>query len=383
MKKIITVIGARPQIIKSAAISRVFKDVYGTKIQEIVVHTGQHYDQNMSAVFFDEMGIPKPSYNLAVGSASHAVQSAEMMIKLEKILIEEQAAGVLLYGDTNSTFAGAAVASKLQIPIFHVEAGLRSFNKSMPEEVNRIVCDHLSTLLFSPTIQGYNNLLNEGFKEKNQPPFHPDNPKIFHCGDIMYDNSLYFSELADDKNTVIDTYGLADSSFSLCTIHRDHNTDNYQNLNSIFEALIEISAANKSHKIVLPLHPRTQKCMEQGLPKETLSLLETNDNILIIEPQSYFNILALEKNCDLVITDSGGLQKEAFFFKKPSLILRNQTEWVEIVESGNALIVGANKMAIVNGFNTFKQRNTSDYPPFYGDGNAAFFMCGEIAKVVL
>lgn len=383
MKKIVTVIGARPQIIKSAAISRVLKNNFSREIQEIVVHTGQHYDANMSAVFFNEMGIPKPSYNLAVGSASHAVQSADMITKLERILVDEQAAGVILYGDTNSTFAGAAVASKLQIPIFHIEAGLRSYNKTMPEEINRIVCDHLSTLLFTPTKQGYKNLLKEGFDENNTAPFNADNPKVFHCGDVMYDNSLFFSDIAAKKNTVIDAYGLTDRSFSLCTIHRDHNTDNHENLNNIFEALIEITSRQKDHKIVLPLHPRTQKCMQEGLSKETLDLLRTNDNILIIEPQSYFNILALEKNCELVITDSGGLQKEAFFFQKPSLILRNQTEWVEIVESGNAIIVGADKKAIVEGFKTLKEKTSFEFPPFYGDGNAAAFMCSEIAKVVL
>lgn len=381
MKKIVTVIGARPQIIKSAAISRVFQETYDSSIKEIVIHTGQHYDENMSAVFFEEMRLPKPTYNLAVGSASHAVQSAEMMVKLENILIEEKADGVLLYGDTNSTFAGAAVASKLHIPIFHVEAGLRSYNKTMPEEVNRVVCDHLSTLLFSPTKQGYSNLLKEGFNEKNIPPYSPDNPKIYHCGDVMYDNSLYFSELAKQKNNVLETYKLHDNPFILCTIHRDHNTDNPQNLTAIFEALIEITTKS-NHRIVLPIHPRTKKCMQQGLSKKLLDVLETSEKIHFIEPQSYFNILALEMNCDLVITDSGGLQKEAFFFQKPSLILRDQTEWIEIVENGNALIVGSDKEAIVKGFNAFKKSKILNFPPFYGDGNAASFICSEIAKVV-
>ena len=382
MKKIITVIGARPQIIKSAAFSRAVRTKFPTELKEIIVHTGQHYDENMSAVFFEEMQIPKPDYNLEVGSGSHAKQSANMMVKLEEIFLEEVPDGVLVYGDTNSTLAAAVVASKINIPLIHVEAGLRSFNKSMPEEVNRIVCDHLSTLLFSPTSSGYKNLIREGFSE-DQTSCSADTPNIYHCGDIMYDNTVYFSEMAKRSNSVIQNEGLADVPFFLCTIHRGANTDDRRKLTSIFSALLQILENHKSYHIVLPLHPRTEKCMEFNLDKDILKKVKSQQRFHLIEPVSYLNILALENNCELVITDSGGLQKEAYFNEKACVILRPETEWIEIVENGNAIIADADEMKIVKGVKNFIENKSSlTFPSLYGDGKAAEFIAQEILRTL-
>lgn len=378
MKKIVTIIGARPQIIKSAAISRAIKNKYSDQLKEIVVHTGQHYDENMSDVFFGEMGIPQPQYNLGVGSGSHAKQTAEMLVGIEEFLLKEEPNVILVYGDTNSTLAGATAASKLNIPIVHVEAGLRSFNKSMPEEINRIVCDHLSTLLFSPTKTGYDNLFREGFSEESKAPFHPDNPKIYHCGDIMYDNSLFFSTIADEKASVLKDHNLKPEEFFLCTIHRGNNTDNPKRLTAIFKALLEITKQHPSKEIVLPLHPRTLGCLSKNLSSSLYNTIQNESRIKIIKPVSFLNIIALEKNCSMVITDSGGLQKEAFFFQKTCVILRPETEWKEIVENGNARIVDADFNLILDAVNYYSSHPVLDYPSFYGDGKAAEFICGEI-----
>ena len=233
MIKIVTVIGARPQIIKAAALSRAIAKEYSGRITEVIVHTGQHYDANMSQIFFEELGIPAPDYNLGVGSGLHGRQTARMIEGLENILLEEKPDFLVLYGDTNSTLAGAIAASKLHIPIAHIEAGLRSFNKTMPEEINRIMCDHASALLFSPTITGYNNLIREGFKTGNSSPFTSDNPAIYHCGDVMYDNTLHFSGLAQKPADVL----ITGEKYILATIHRDNNTDNPERLSAIFSAL--------------------------------------------------------------------------------------------------------------------------------------------------
>ncbi|MEK6615862.1 MAG: UDP-N-acetylglucosamine 2-epimerase, partial [Bacteroidota bacterium] len=222
--KILTIIGARPQFIKAAALSRAIRNKFSEKISEVIVHTGQHYDDNMSHVFFEEMEIPKEDYNLEVGSSSHGKQTASMISGIEELLLKEKPDCVALYGDTNSTLAGAVAAVKIHIPVAHIEAGLRSFNKSMPEEINRIVCDHCSTLLFSPTKSGYVNLTKEGFSEFSKAPHTADNPKIYHCGDVMYDNAIYFSELAKKKSDILKQYELTPDNYILATIHRDNNT---------------------------------------------------------------------------------------------------------------------------------------------------------------
>lgn len=374
MIKFLTIIGARPQIIKAAALSRTINEHYKDKINEIIVHTGQHYDQNMSEIFFKELNIPKPKYNLNVGSASHAFQTANMIIGIEKIIISENPDYVIIYGDTNSTLAAAVAASKLSVPIVHIEAGLRSFNKTMPEEINRIFCDHVSTFLFVPTLTGINNLKSEGFNLIYKSNYNIDNPAIYHCGDIMYDNSIYFSKIAEEKSKILKTYNLEKNNFLLITIHRDNNTDNSERLNSIFEAIYKISIDNNI-KALIPLHPRTSKAIENKLNPDLLKNIRKNNLISIIEPVSFFDMIILEKNCFIVITDSGGVQKEAYFFKKPSIILRSETEWKEIVENGTAIIANSNKKDIINAFNFFKSEKKLYFPQIFGNAKASEFIC--------
>ncbi len=377
MKHILTIIGARPQFIKAAALSRAIRNNFFDQIKETIIHTGQHYDENMSQVFFDEMEIPKPDYNLEVGSDNHARQTAVMLEKLEDILVNEKPDFVILYGDTNSTLAGSVAASKLNIPIIHIEAGLRSFNKSMPEEINRIVCDHTSTLLFTPTEAGLKNLIKEGFNINSGPPFTADNPGVFHCGDIMYDNSLFFADIAEKKSNILKKYNLESGKFILGTIHRDNNTDNPERLTAIFEAIHKIALANQID-ILLPLHPRTSKILQKNLLPDTFDKINNTPFIKIIPPASFFDIVLLEKKCRMVMTDSGGLQKEAYFFKKPVIILRPETEWVEIVENGAGIVTDADTENIIKAYNYFNQKKDISFPEIFGDGKAAAFICKKI-----
>ncbi len=381
MLKLLTIIGARPQIIKAAALSRAIKNNYSDKIHEVIVHTGQHYDENMSQVFFDELDIPHPDYNLNSGSGAHGKQTASMIVGIEDILIKEKPNCIVLYGDTNSTLAGAIAASKIQVPVIHIEAGLRSFNKAMPEEINRIMCDHVSTLLFSPTKSGYDNLLKEGFKENNLPPYTFDNPKIFHCGDVMYDNSLYFSKIAEQKTNILKEYNLENVPFILATIHRNNNTDEPIRLNALFSAINKIAKENKI-KIIIPLHPRTAKLLSQNLSAELYNIIQTNEYIKITPPVSFLEMIALEKNSSLVITDSGGVQKEAFFFQKTCIILRSETEWVELVNCGSAKIVDADESKIMKAYSDFSITKKLKYPNLFGDGKAAEFICDAILKYI-
>ena len=379
MKKIITVIGARPQIIKAAAISRAIKNNFSDKILEVIVHTGQHYDENMSQIFFEELEIPFPNYNLNVGSGSHGEQTAKMLEGLENIYVQEKPDAVIVYGDTNSTIAGALAASKIHIPVIHIEAGLRSFNKAMPEEINRIACDHMSTLLFTPSETGHRNLLNEGIKNDQKEAATIDNPKIYLCGDIMYDNSLYFSAMSEQKSKILKELEITTDEFILCTIHRDTNTDDTSNLNAIFRALLRIQKTSNL-KIVLPMHPRTKEKLNSHLDENLLTEINQNKNFKIIPPTGFLDIISLEKNARLIITDSGGLQKEAFFFQKPCVILREQTEWIEIVENGNAVIAGANELKIISAVETLINKSDFTYTNLYGDGNAANFICKKITE---
>ncbi|MBX2949566.1 MAG: UDP-N-acetylglucosamine 2-epimerase (non-hydrolyzing) [Crocinitomicaceae bacterium] len=377
MKKIVTVIGARPQIIKASAISRAIQHQFQHQLKEVIVHTGQHYDSNMSELFFDELQIPKPAYNLNTGSGTHGVQTAKMLEGLEGIFEQEQPHAVLVYGDTNSTLAGALAAVKLHIPVIHVEAGLRSFNKSMPEEINRITSDHMSTLLFTPTTAGLTNLKEEGFCLESHGPVSLDAPAVYHCGDIMYDNSLYFSAVSDERSTILSRYALTKEQFILCTIHRDSNTDRPENLMSIFKALLEIQKQS-GQKIILPLHPRTKTKLNTNNEEEVYRAFMNNPAIILIEPVGFLDVIALEKNASVVITDSGGLQKEAYFFKRPCIILRPQTEWIEIVENGNAILADADTGKIVDAFHSLTQKTDFSFPELYGDGNAARFICEKI-----
>ena len=377
--KILTVIGARPQIIKAAALSRAINNGFSDRIEEKILHTGQHYDANMSAVFFDEMGIPRPHFNLNTGSGKHGVQTAKMIAGIEEVLENETFDAIVLYGDTNSTIAGAVAASKLHLPIVHIEAGLRSFNMAMPEEINRIVCDNLSTILFAPTQTAVDNLRREGFLSSKATFADGNRRHVFHSGDIMYDNSLYFARIADEKTDILRRLGLEGEKFVLATIHRDNNTDNPERLTAIAEALLEIT--ERGYKIVLPLHPRTKKLLPQNLSEDDYRKITSNPDILIIPPVSFFEIIVLERHASLIMTDSGGLQKEAYFFRKPCLILRPETEWVEIVEQHAGIITDADKDLIVRSFDEYIDTEPQ-FPPLFGDGHSAEFMLDKTLDII-
>lgn len=378
--KIVTIIGARPQIIKAAALSRAIRTHYADKIREVIVHTGQHYDDNMSQVFIDELGIPQPDYNLNIGSASHGVQTAGMITGIEEILLKEKPDFLVIYGDTNSTLAGAIAASKIHVPLAHVEAGLRSFNKRMPEEINRIMADHASTLLFSPTATGIKNLVTEGFEKDSLPPFSADHPGIFHCGDVMYDNSLYFETVAREKSDVLQRLELENTPFYLATVHRDNNTDQPERLNAIFGAFHEITMESKM-PLVLPLHPRTAKLLEKNLDPALYEKVSGNPYLKLVPPVSFLDMILLEKNCQMVFTDSGGVQKEAYFFGKPAVILRSETEWKEIVEQGCGIVANAFKENILQAARYFKENAaTLKFPPLFGNGKAAEFIAETILQ---
>ena len=374
MLKIVTVVGARPQIIKAAALSRAIRNSFSDQIKEMIIHTGQHYDANMSQVFFEELGIPNPHINLNIGSASHGKQTAQMIQEIEKVLLVEKPGYIVLFGDTNSTLAGAIAASKIHIPIVHIEAGLRSFNKSMPEEINRIMCDHASTLLFVPTETGIKNLEHEGIKTGTFAPFSADHPGVFHCGDIMFDNLVHFSEIARQNTDIMKSLNLSENEYVLCTIHRDNNTDSPERLNQIISAMCYI--AEKMHlKIVIPLHPRTSGIIEHKLPGDLYKRLTSNKNIHMIPPVSYLEMIMLEKNSCIILSDSGGVQKEAYFFKKPLIVARPETEWIEIIENGAGIIADADELKIIESAKYFMNNDQLEFPDVFGDGHAAEFIC--------
>lgn len=377
--KFVTIIGARPQFIKAAALSRAIRDLYANHIEEVIVHTGQHYDPNMSQVFFDEMKIPRPNYQLEVGSASHGKQTAAMIDGIEDILLKEKPDAVVLYGDTNSTLAGAIAASKLYIPVAHVEAGLRSFNKQMPEEINRILCDHVSAFLFSPTETGVANLVKEGFALDNAAPYNMDNPKVYHCGDVMYDNTLFFSAYARENVDLLDNVGLEPGNFILATIHRNTNTDYPERLTAIFKALLELTEG-RGETILLPLHPRTKKVLSTNLDPEVYRQVQGSDRLKLILPVSFLEMTALESACKMVITDSGGVQKESFFLEKPCIVLRPETEWVELVASGTARLADASEARILEAFEYFSSVDSLVFPRIFGDGKAAEFIVNELYR---
>jgi len=376
--KLLNIVGARPQIIKSSAISRAIRLNFEQEITEITLHTGQHYDKEMSEVFFDELEIHKPDFNLGVGSALHGRQTAAMITGIEAALLSEKPDAVLLYGDTNSTLAGAIAAAKLHFPVIHIEAGLRSFNKIMPEELNRIMSDHSSTLLFAPTNAAFKNLINEGFRPENSPPYTIDNPKIYFTGDIMYDNSLFFAELAErKKGSLLESMSLERDKFILVTIHRDINTDDTGRLEAILSTLKNM-ALEYSMPFVMPFHPRTVNSLKSGL-NNLFEDLKNCAYIRVIPPVSYLAMTLLEKNCSMIITDSGGVQKESHFFKKPCIVLRKETEWIELVANGSVKLADANPELIRNEFAGFMQSGQNlEYPGFYGDGKTAEFILKEI-----
>jgi len=376
--KLLNIVGARPQIIKSSAISRAIRLKFSDEINEITLHTGQHYDKEMSEVFFDGLEIHKPDFNLGVGSAHHGRQTSAMITGIEEVVLNEKPDAILLYGDTNSTLAGAIAAVKLHFPVIHIEAGLRSFNKSMPEEINRIMSDHASTLLFAPTNAAFKNLINEGFRPENSPPYTIDNPKIYLTGDIMFDNSLFFAELAErKKGDMLQEMSLERNNFVLATIHRDINTDDTGRLEAILSTLKNL-AEEYSMPFVMPVHPRTMNSLKSSL-SSLLDDLEKCGYMRIIPPVSYLAMTLLEKNCSMIITDSGGVQKESHFFKKPCIVLRKETVWIELVANGSVKLVDANPELIRSEFAHFMQSGQNlEYPGFYGDGKTAEFILKEI-----
>jgi UDP-GlcNAc3NAcA epimerase len=355
--KILTIVGARPQFIKAASVSRAIQQYNqnnSNPIQEIIVHTGQHYDKNMSDVFFAEMQIPKPGYHLGIGGSSHGVMTGRMLEKIEEVILQEKPDVLLVYGDTNSTLAGALAAVKLHIPVAHVEAGLRSFNMNMPEEVNRVLTDQISQWLFCPTETAVNNLQNEGIAEKTQA-------LITNVGDVMYDAVLFYRKIAKPSQDISALIAQLNGKFYLATVHRAENTDNSSKLNNIMTALNRIS---KTIPVVLPLHPRTRKFME------------TTDysQIKLIDPVGYFDIISLLSSCKGVFTDSGGLQKEAYFFHKPCVTLREETEWVELVKGGFNFLGGAELEKILKAENTIRSQEllkNKNSESLYGNGNTA------------
>jgi UDP-GlcNAc3NAcA epimerase len=376
--KLLNIVGARPQIIKASAISRAIRNYYSDKITEILVHTGQHYDKELSGVFFDELEIHKPDYNLGVGSARHGRQTSMMITGIEDILLKEKPDCVILYGDTNSTLAGALAASKLHFPVIHIEAGLRSFNKNMPEELNRIMSDHSSTLLFAPTNAAFKNLMHEGFRPENSPPYTLDNPKIYLSGDIMYDNTLFFAQLAEKKRAaILNELSVKRDNFILVTIHREVNTDNIVRLEAILTTLKSLSEEFLI-KFIMPLHPRTIISLKTRLERLYNELLACK-YITIVPPVSFLEMTLLEKTSKFIITDSGGVQKESHFFRKPCLVLRKETEWIELVNNGTAVLVDADPEKIRNEFRRFMNDGSDlEYPGFYGDGKTAEFILKEI-----
>jgi UDP-N-acetylglucosamine 2-epimerase len=387
--KLVTIVGARPQFIKAAAVSRAIQsynrqgsplNLYGSreKIKEIWVHTGQHYDFLMDRVFFEELELPRPRYHLGVGSGSHGRQTGMMLERIEAVLLREKPDGTLVYGDTNSTLAGALASAKLNIPLAHVEAGLRSYNRIMPEEINRLLTDHLSTLLFCPTPQAVTNLRLEGIKGGKSR-------LVKNVGDVMYDSILYFSELAERRSTILNDLNLVNPNdrsnpqsafripkYYLATLHRAENTDDPQKLKSILRVLNEIA---KTTPVILPLHLRTKRVLQ------VYRLRAEGQRVRLIDPVSYLDMLRLEKNAEAILTDSGGIQKEAYWFKVPCITLREETEWVETVRQGWNRLVGSNKEKIVEALIHFNgEKPARIQPQLFGNGKAAQRIVQTLAK---
>lgn len=340
--KVLSIVGTRPQFIKAAPVSRELRRYH----VEVLVHTGQHYDYGLSQVFFEELGIPRPDYELSVGSAGHGKQTGEMLARVEEVLLKEKPDWVLVYGDTNSTLAGALAAAKLHIPVGHVEAGLRSFNREMPEEINRVLTDHISSLLFCPTETAVDNLAREGITNG-----------VHNTGDVMYDAVLYNVEMAEHRSRALEQLELVPRSYLLATVHRPSNTDNKVHLVSILTALERVDEV-----VVFPAHPRTQKAIHAlGI---TL-----NSRVRVVEPVSYLDMLVLEKNARLILTDSGGVQKEAYFFGVPCVTLRDETEWVETVNVGWNVLVGADPDRIEEAVKSFSPQR--ERPTVFGNGRAS------------
>lgn len=348
--KIATIVGARPQFIKAAAVSRAIRKSYADKIDEVLIHTGQHYDENMSDVFFSELDIPQPKHNLDISGGLHGEMTGRMLASIEAVLIKEKPDWVLIYGDTNSTLAGALAAVKLNIPVAHVEAGLRSFNMRMPEEINRILSDRISSLLFCPTETAVENLGNEGITKG-----------VYNTGDVMYDVALFYQEQAKQQSLILKKLDLVGNQFALATCHRAENTDDPARLEGILSALAEIA---QHFPVIFPLHPRTRKLIE--LHKLTGFLSE----LIVTEPLAFLDMVAVVQSAKVILTDSGGVQKEAFYYGVPCVTMRDETEWVETIRLGGNTLAGASKSRIVEVALNSTYPSSNDEVP-YGDGSAS------------
>ena len=360
--KLLTVLGARPQIVKAAVVSRAFHSF--SEVSEILVHTGQHYDEQMSSVFFSELDAPKPSYNLGIGSGGQGIQTGRMLETLEPLLIRERPDCVLVYGDTNSTLAGALSAAKLHIPVAHVEAGLRSFNRAMPEEINRVVTDHISDLLFAPTQTAWTNLSREGISDS----------KVISTGDVMFDAALYYSKKAQNASTILTRLNVEPGSYVLSTIHRAENTDDQTRLKTIVEALHLLS---RDVRVILPLHPRTRKALLQAGLLDCLGR-----SVSLLEPVGYLDMFMLEQGAVCIATDSGGVQKEAFFCSVPCVTLRDETEWTELVDVGWNRLVSptSDPRRIAEVIKEAGKSRPPVHPNLYGDGNAGMSIAKHLVQ---
>lgn len=375
--KLLTIIGARPQFIKAAALSRTILSYFKEEITEYILHTGQHYDPKMSDIFFEELNIPKPHYHFDFNNATTKESYNQLVEEIRKVIQQLKPDLVLVYGDTNSTLAGAEAAHLEKVPLAHVEAGLRSYNDQMPEEHNRVQTDQWSQLLFAPTETAISNLTKEGIVSTPKNELNGFSRRVVSCGDIMYDNSLYFATLSESRKEILKELRVKDNQYVLATIHRNFNTDDLDRLTAIFDALIEIS---KQIPIVLPLHPRTLKSIVNVFEEEMLEKMEDATNLIITEPLSFLEITYLEQHATLIITDSGGVQKEAYFFEKPSIILRPETEWVEIVATGSALLADADPKQIIQAYQHFTNHPPKNFPPIFGEGDAAHLILEELLQ---
>ena len=363
-RRIVTVVGARPQFVKAAVVGKAIREHNrsgpAVPIEEILVHTGQHYDAEMSQVFFDQLGIPSPHHNLGIGSGKHGEQTARMLVPLEAALQKEEPDLLLVYGDTNSTLAGALAAAKLNIPVAHVEAGLRSRNNAMPEEINRVVADRLASLLFCPTEGAVGNLRREGIVRA-----------VHNVGDVMLDAYLAYRDSAVKTSTVFDTYGLNGRPFCLATVHRQENADSPSRLRAIFTAFHELADAGRP--FIVPLHPRTRKALQQLGGR-----LGSSPHVILAPPVNYLDMIALTSRARTVLTDSGGVQREAYFARVPCVTLRDETEWTETVESGWNILAGTSTEAIVEAFGKLQGASIAEPPAHFGDGRAA----GRIVEII-
>ncbi len=360
--KIVSIVGARPQFIKAAVVSRALRA--HPDIREVLLHTGQHYDDNMSLVFFEELEIPRPAYNLGFGGGTHGQNTGRMLEAIEGVLLKERPDWVLVYGDTDSTLAGALAAVKLHIPIAHVEAGLRSFNRQMPEEINRVLTDHAADLLFAPTQTAVANLQREGIPAK----------RIAMVGDVMYDAALYYATKAEQRSRILSAVGLAPRGYILATVHRAENTDNPDRLHTIVMALKRVA---QEIQVVLPLHPRTRKALE------TYGLWEDAQSMRLIDPVGYLDMVILEKHARLIVTDSGGVQKEAYFHRVPCVTLRTETEWGELVESGWNIVIAPENENVVHRTVLSQINVKGANVSLYGNGKAAYSIARVLKNVFL